>query len=34
MSPLGVVASFGLFAGTLMTLVVIPVAYDLIKQTD
>jgi multidrug efflux pump subunit AcrB len=34
MSPLGVVASFGLFAGTLMTLVVIPVTYDLIKQTD
>jgi multidrug efflux pump subunit AcrB len=30
MSPLGVVASFGLFAGTLMTMVVIPVAYDLI----
>ena len=30
MSPLGVVASFGLFTGTLMTLVVIPIAYDLI----
>jgi multidrug efflux pump subunit AcrB len=32
MSPLGVVASFGLFAGTLMTMVVIPIAYDLISQ--
>jgi multidrug efflux pump subunit AcrB len=30
MSPLGVVASFGLFTGTLMTLVIIPIAYDLI----
>ncbi|MGM0600230.1 MAG: efflux RND transporter permease subunit [Candidatus Rifleibacteriota bacterium] len=30
MSPLGVVASFGLLTGTLMTLVVIPIAYDLI----
>lgn len=30
MSPLGVVASFGLFIGTVMTMVVIPVLYDLI----
>lgn len=29
MSPLGVVASFGLFAGTIMTMVIIPLAYDL-----
>ena len=30
MSPLGVVASFGLFAGTIMTMVIIPLVYDLI----
>mgnify|MGYP001213006019 FL=1 len=30
MSPLGVVASFGLLAGTLMTMVMIPVLYDLL----
>ncbi|EKD83709.1 MAG: acriflavin resistance family protein (AcrB/AcrD/AcrF family protein) [uncultured bacterium] len=29
MSPLGVVASFGLLTGTLMTMVMIPVLYDL-----
>lgn len=29
MSPLGVVASFGLLAGTLMTMVMVPVIYDL-----
>ncbi len=32
MSPLGVVASFGLLSGTLMTMVVIPVLYDLISD--
>ncbi|GAB4280832.1 MAG: efflux RND transporter permease subunit [Candidatus Rifleibacteriota bacterium] len=32
MSPLGVVASFGLFAGTIMTMVIIPIAYDLISD--
>lgn len=32
MSPLGVVASFGLLSGTLMTMVVIPVLYDLISE--
>lgn len=32
MSPLGVVASFGLFAGTIMTMVIIPLAYDLISD--
>ncbi|PKL51155.1 MAG: hypothetical protein CVV42_00930 [Candidatus Riflebacteria bacterium HGW-Riflebacteria-2] len=30
MSPLGVVASFGLLTGTLMTMVMIPVLYDLL----
>lgn len=32
MSPLGVVASFGLLAGTIMTMVIIPLAYDLISD--
>ncbi|MBU1107804.1 MAG: efflux RND transporter permease subunit [Candidatus Riflebacteria bacterium] len=31
MSPLGVVASFGLLTGTLMTMVMIPVLYDLLS---
>ncbi len=30
MSPLGAVASFGLFAGTIMTMVIIPLAYDFV----
>jgi multidrug efflux pump subunit AcrB len=32
MSPLGIVAAFGLAAGTLLTLVVIPVVYSLIDD--
>lgn len=32
MSPLGVVASFGLLFGTIMTMVMIPVLYDLIMS--
>jgi len=32
MSPLGVVASFGLLFGTIMTMVMIPVLYDLIES--
>lgn len=32
MSPLGVVASLGLLAGTIMTMVMIPIAYDLLAD--
>ncbi|MFZ2955282.1 MAG: efflux RND transporter permease subunit [Candidatus Ozemobacteraceae bacterium] len=32
LSPLGVVASFGLLGGTLMTLVIIPVLYDFVTD--
>jgi len=32
MSPLGVVAASGLLVGTIFTVVVIPVAYDLIMS--
>jgi multidrug efflux pump subunit AcrB len=32
MSPLGIVAAFGLAAGTILTLVVIPVVYSIIDD--
>ncbi|MFZ5951902.1 MAG: efflux RND transporter permease subunit [Candidatus Rifleibacteriota bacterium] len=32
MSPLGAVASFGLLAGTIMTMVIIPLAYDFVSD--
>jgi multidrug efflux pump subunit AcrB len=32
MSPLGIVAAFGLAAGTVLTLIVIPVVYSLVDD--